>query len=194
MKGSNKNKVDKKNEFRGSDFVRRLGEEGWAYIKTIVDTVREPILILDADLRVMSANEPFYRTFQVEEGATEGKLVYELGNGQWAIPSLKKLLENILPENTFFKGFEVVHEFPVVGRKAMLLNARQIYCRENKNLEPCAPIILLAMEDMTEMLIIAETLAGQADQIGSRQLEQSSKLEKQVLRLEKEISMLKTRS
>ena len=89
----------------GADFFGRLWEESWTYIKTVVDVVHEPVLILDKDLRVMAANESFYRTFQVEPKDTEHQIVYELGNGQWNIPSLKKLLEDILPKNSFFKGF-----------------------------------------------------------------------------------------
>ena len=68
-----------------------------------MDIVREPVLILDKNLQVLAANDPFYRTFQVEAKDTEKKIVYELGNGQWDIPDLRKLLEDILPKNTFFK-------------------------------------------------------------------------------------------
>src|SRR3989338_74977 len=71
----------------GTDFVGHLWQESWTYIKTVVDVVREPILILDQDLRVMTANESFYRMFQVEPKDTENKVVYELGNGQWNIRS-----------------------------------------------------------------------------------------------------------
>ena len=82
----------------GANFLERLGEESWTYIKTVVDIVHEPILILDEELRVMAANEPFYRTFQTDQNETEGKVVYKLGNGQWNIPSLKKLLEDLKNE------------------------------------------------------------------------------------------------
>src|SRR5689334_10999042 len=115
----------------GAALVARVWGESWTYIKTVVDVVREPILILDKELHVMAANEAFYRTFQVELKDTEHKIVYELGNGQWNIPALKKLLEDILPKNTFFKGFEVIHEFPFIGRKVMILNARQIHFKED---------------------------------------------------------------
>ena len=117
----------------GEDFFERLWEESWTYIKTVVDVVREPVLILDHDLKVMAANESFYRMFQVEVKDTENKIVYELGNGQWNIPALKKLLEDILPQNTFFKGFEVAHNFPVIGHKVMILNARQIFYKYKKH-------------------------------------------------------------
>ena len=91
--------------------------------------------------------------------------IYELGDGQWNIPALKKLLEDILPKNTFFKGFEVVHEFPFIGRKVMILNARQIHFNENSNSKVFPPIILLAIEDVTEIMFIAEVLAGHANHV-----------------------------
>ncbi len=175
----------------GSDFFERLWEESWIYIKTVVDVVREPILILDKDLRVMAANEPFYRTFQVEAKDTEQKIVYELGDGQWDIPALRKLLEDILPQNTFFKGFEVAHEFPSIGRKVMILNARRIHCKEDATSELFPPIILLAMEDITDMMIVAETLAGHASRLESKLTERTEKMEIHIGKLEKEIFDLK---
>src|SRR4051812_29380380 len=81
------------------DINSQLWEKSWTYIKSVVDVVREPVLILDKDLKVMTANESFYRAFQVESADTEKKNVYELGNGQWNIPALRKLLEDILPQN-----------------------------------------------------------------------------------------------
>lgn len=177
----------------GPEFIEHLWEKSWTYIKTVVDVVRQPILILDKDLRVMAANDSFYRMFQVEQKDTEKKVVYELGNGQWNIPALKKLLEDILPKNTFFKGFEVTHEFPFIGRKIMILNARQIHFKEDTTSEKFPPIILLAMEDVTEMMIIAETLAGHANQIESKLREQTHKLEIHIGKLEKEIIELKNR-
>lgn len=169
-----------------------LWEESWTYIKTVVDIVREPILVLDRDLRVMAANESFYRTFQVEANDTEGTIIYNLGNGQWNIPALKKLLEDILPKNTFFKGFEVTHEFPVIGRKVMILNARRIYKEDTSGRFP--PIILLAMEDVTDMMVIAETLADHTNQRETAFIEQTKKLEGSIQKLEKEISELKKKA
>ncbi len=174
----------------GTDFVERFWQESWAYIKTVVDVVREPILILNKDLRVMAANDSFYRTFQVEPKDTEKNIVYNLGNGQWNIPALRKLLEDILPKNTFFKGFEVTHEFPVIGRKVMILNARQIHFRADSAFQP---IILLAMEDVTEMMMVAETLASHTNQIETRFTEQAQKLKTHIEKLEQEINELKNR-
>ena len=173
------------------DFIENYLGESWIYIKTVVDVMREPILILDKDLRVMAANESFYRMFQVEHKDTENKIVYELGNGQWNIPSLKKLLEEILPKNTFFKGFEVVHEFPFIGRKVMILNARQIHFKEDSVSKLFPSIILLAIEDITDMMVVAETLAGHANQLETRFTEKTQKLSTHIVKLEKEIKQLK---
>jgi PAS domain-containing protein len=155
--------------------AEKIWNESWTYIKTVVDTVREPFLVLDKDLRVLFANESFYRTFQVEVSDTEKKLVYQLGNGQWDIPALRKLLEEILPKNSFFKGFEVSHDFPHIGKKVMILNARRIY-RENAE-HSFPPIILLAMEDVTDMMIIAEKFATQANNFESRIVERIKRIE-----------------
>ncbi len=139
----------------------------------MLDVIREPVLILGKDLRVVTANRPFYQIFQVNADDTEGKIISELGNGQWAIPALQTLLENILLQNTSFKGFEVVHEFPSIGHKVMLLNARQIHFRKAEA-KIFPPIIILAMEDVTDMMMVAEKFASY-----------TSKLEKEVNELRK---------
>jgi nitrogen-specific signal transduction histidine kinase len=172
----------------GADFVDHFWEKSWVYIKTVVDVVREPILILDKNLYVMAANESFYRTFQVNKEDTEGKLVYELGNGQWDISALRKLLEHILPQNTFFNGFEVSHEFPHIGHKTIILNARQIHV-EGDLVFP--PIILLAMEDITNMMAVAETIAGHAKQVEMMLTKRTNVLEDHIEKLEKEINRIK---
>lgn len=177
----------------GIDLFERVREESWTYIRTVVDVVREPILILDRELHVLAANESFYRMFRVEPKDTEQRLVYELGNGQWDIPALRKLLEDILPKNTFFKGFEVTHEFPFIGRKIMLLNARHIHFQENAASKLLPPIIMLAMEDVTEMMAVAETLAGHANHLESKLAERTQKLELHINKLERDISELKKR-
>jgi two-component system CheB/CheR fusion protein len=113
------------------------------YVESIVDTVHESLVVLDADLRVVSAGRSFYRTFKVAPEETEGRLFCELGNHQWNIPALRKLLEEILTEHAAIEGFEVEHDFPGIGKKRMLLNARRM---ERPEGEP--PLILLAMEDV----------------------------------------------
>ncbi len=160
-----------------NNFFTQLWEESWTYIKTVVDVVREPVLILDKKLCVLAANESFYRTFQVESSDTEGTLVYKLGNGQWDIPDLRRLLEDILPKNTFFKGFRVTHEFPSIGRKIMILNARQIHYGGLRPSNEIPSIIMLAMEDITEVMDIAETIANHTDNLERRFKEERAALE-----------------
>ena len=177
-----------------AELVERVWEESWTYIKTVVDIVREPILILDKDLRVMAANDCFYQTFQVEHKETEGKVVYDLGNGQWNIPALRKLLEDILPKNSFFRGFEVEHNFPFIGRKVMILNARQIHFKEDSETKLFPPTIFLAMEDVTDMMAVAETLAGHAKQFEAKLTERTERLETLISTLSKELDVLKKKS
>jgi len=125
--------------------AERAVEEAREYAEGIVETVREPLVVLDAELRVISANPSFYRTFKVAPEESEGRLIYELDNRQWDIARLRELLEQILPQNTRFYDFEVEHDFPAIGRRTMLLNARRIYREDNKT-----QMILLAIEDITE--------------------------------------------
>jgi signal transduction histidine kinase len=110
----------------------------------IVDTVREPLLILDTALRVRSANRAFYRTFRVCREQTENRLVYQLGNGQWDTPALRALLEEVIPQRSVFNDFELEHTFPAIGRRVMLLNARKLRAGNHPEL------IVLALEDVTE--------------------------------------------
>lgn len=112
---------------------------------SILDSIREPLVVLDRDLNVVRANHSFYQTFNVNPEQTEGVLIYDLGNRQWDIPQLRELLEEILPQNTIFNDFEVEHQFENIGRKIMHLNARRIYNEANQT-----QLILLAIEDVTE--------------------------------------------
>jgi len=114
------------------------------YAESIVETVRKPLVVLDSDLKILTANFSFYDTFKVTPEETIGNFIYALGNGQWDIPKLRVLFEDILPNESVFNGYEVDHDFPGVGRKIMLLNAREIF---RKNIG--SHIILLAMEDIT---------------------------------------------
>ena len=115
------------------------------YAENIVETVRAPLLVLDSNLHIISANAAFYSTFEVTPAQTIGNYIYDLGNRQWNIPALRVLLENILPKNTVFNDYEVDHLFQNIGRKIIILNARQIF-RD----DIASHIILLAMEDITE--------------------------------------------
>jgi PAS domain S-box-containing protein len=115
------------------------------YVETIMSTVRMPLVVLDAELRVISANLSFYQTFQVTPEETEQKLLYDLGNHQWDIPSFRKVLEEVLFNDTQFNNFEVEEDFPTIGQRVMLLNASQIRHKDNQ-----PKMILLAIEDITE--------------------------------------------
>lgn len=122
--------------------AKKAADEAIAYAENIVNTVREPLLVLDAELRVRSASDSFYRMFEVTREETINRLVYELGNREWDIPELRRLLHELLPEEKSINDFEVTHDFASVGRKTMLLNARAI--------AHGASLILLAIEDVTD--------------------------------------------
>jgi PAS domain S-box-containing protein len=132
-------------------------QEALDFAQTIFSTLREALLILTPDLRVAQANRSFYRLFQSTPGETEGRLVYELGNKQWDIAALRILLERILPSRNPFDDFEVEQEFPRIGRRTMLLNARRLE-REG---EP--ELIMLAIEDVTQRRAHREALRQSED-------------------------------
>src|SRR3990170_798321 len=126
--------------------VTKISEdEAREYAESIINTVREPLIALDQDLRVVTASRSFYEVFKVTPKETVGQLIYDLGNKQWNIPKLRELLEDILPQKTTFDNYEVEHDFSTIGRRIMLLNARQIQRGLGKE-----RIILLAIEDITE--------------------------------------------
>ncbi|MBF0252750.1 MAG: response regulator [Candidatus Omnitrophica bacterium] len=130
-----------------------------AYAEKIVETIIEPLLVLDMDLCVVSINKSFCENFQVEYDKTIGKKIYDLGNGQWDIPLLRKLLENILPENSTIENFEVEHHFEIIGHKIMRLNARTII----PDLGDKKEFILLAVEDITERKMAKQALQEAKD-------------------------------
>jgi len=129
----------------GSIAAQLVVEEISRYAESIVETIREPLIVLDATLKIISANKNFYTTFKATPAETIGTFIYDLGNKQWDVPKLQKLLEEILPEKEAFDGFEVDHDFQDIGHKIMILNARQIYRKDIGT-----KMILLAIEDITE--------------------------------------------
>ncbi len=131
--------------------------------QTILDTLREPILVLDVALRVKMANRSFYRTFRVKPEETENKLIYELGDGQWNIPKLRVLLEEVCSGDLPVEDFEVERDFAGIGRRFMVLNARRIQP------ETGPPMILLAIEDISERKAVERAL-----QIHAKELERSN--------------------
>lgn len=133
------------------------------YYQEITNTIREPFVILDSGLCVMSANHAFYRTFKVLKIETEGNLIYKLGNNQWNSSELRELLENILPKHKVFNNFEVSHNFPGIGHKTMLLNARQVDSKQ---------LILLAIEDVTKV----KKLQADTEKMTASLIDQKTKL------------------
>ena len=127
--------------------------------QTILDTLREPLLVLDVALRVNMANRSFYRSFRVKPEETESRLIYELGDGQWNIPKLRALLERVHSGDTQAEDFEVECDFPGIGRKFMILNARRI------DLETGQPMILLAIEDISERKTVERALQRHAKEL-----------------------------
>lgn len=123
-------------------------EDGHLLTRAIIDTIREPLIVLDGDLRIITASGAFYKKFDLTHANTQGKLFYDLGNGQWNIPALRTLLEDIIPKHTTVEGYEIDHVFPFLGQRTMLVNAREIrYDNARKKL-------LLSILDITDQRIL----------------------------------------
>jgi two-component system CheB/CheR fusion protein len=122
---------------------KKVIQEAYEYFENIVETIREPLIVLDSDLRIISANQSFYRIFHVSKEESEGQCLSDIGDKQWNIPKLSKLLLDILPQKSIVEEFEVAHDFPTIGYRIMLLNAREIIDHEKRK------NILLVFEDIT---------------------------------------------
>jgi two-component system CheB/CheR fusion protein len=123
----------------------KVAAQSQQFTESIVATVREALLVLDDDMQVLTANKSFYRMFKADPKNTEGQSLFKLGNHQWDIPDLRRLLETVAAEFKTFEDYQMTHDFPGVGRKVMRLNARHLReedAEKNK--------ILLAIEDVTE--------------------------------------------
>lgn len=129
-------------------------EDAQTLAQAIVDTIHEPLIVLDGGLRVLAASRAFYEIFKVDPDHTMGRLLYDLGDGQWNIPALRLLLETIIPERAAMDGFEVDHDFPGVGHRTMLLNARKVIYETSSN-----STILLAFTDITARRLVERELA-----------------------------------
>ena len=135
------------------EIIKKIADEAGEFAESIINTVQRPLIALDQDLRVVKVSRSFYDFFKVKPEETMGQLIYDLGNKQWDIPKLRELLETILPDKTTFDNYEVEHDFAGVGRRIMLLNARQIQRVLGKE-----RIILLAIEDITERKRLQEKM------------------------------------
>ena len=147
------------------EVIKKSADEASEYAEGIVNTVREPLIVLDQDLRVVSVSRSFYEVFKVKPEETLGQLIYDLGNKQWNIPKLRDLLETILPQKATFDNYEVEHDFTTIGRRIMLLDARQIERVSGK-----ARIILLAIEDITERREIENGLEKARKELASTKI------------------------
>jgi len=145
------------------------------YMKTLVDVARESFLILDAKLQVVSVSPTFYENFHVSPEQTENKFVYELGNGQWNIPDLRNLLEEILPQKKVVKNYEVVRDFETIGERIILLNARQV---------DSVQLIILAMEDITIRRDLEKKLAEYTKGLEDKVRERTEELSNRIKELE----------
>ncbi len=149
--------------------IKKTADEAREFAESIINTVREPLIVLNQDLRVVIASPSFYKVFKVNAEETVGQLIYDLGNKQWDIPKLRELLESILPRKTTFDNLEVEHVFADIGRRIMLLNARQIQ-RVSGN----ERILLLAIEDITERKLLEAEKARLEEQ--NQQLQKAESL------------------
>jgi two-component sensor histidine kinase len=120
-------------------------DDAYPLAQAIVDTIRDPLLVLDQGLRVVTANRAFHQTFRINRQGIQGRPVYELGDGQWDIPELRLLLEDVAPQHAVMEAYQVERDFPVIGRRLMLLNAREVFNQRNSR-----NLILLTFEDVTD--------------------------------------------
>lgn len=157
------------------------------YAESIINTVREPLVIMDANLRVITASKSFYDTFRVVPKETEMQFIYDLGNRQWDIPGLRKLLNEILPENKIFDNYMVEHDFPVIGKHKMLLNARWIP-REAKRPQ----LILLAIEDLGKRVTEEKELRAKSKELEICRAE-TAEMEMAIEGLKKKVKELEKR-
>lgn len=125
--------------------IKDVALEAKELADNIADTARNPLVILDGDLRIISVNKAFYNTFKVKSNETIGSLIYDVGNKQWNMPKLRKLLEDILPKSATIENYEIEHDFQSIGRRVMVLNARRIIRSSGKT-----QMVFLAIEDITD--------------------------------------------
>lgn len=157
------------------DHASKSREIALHYFETLVEVARESFLILDPKLRVITANPVFFKKFQVSKKETESRFLYDLGNGQWNIPELRKLLEEILPKKKVVKDYDVSHVFETIGEKTIELNARQI---------DTVQLIILAMEDITVRKNLEEKLAENIRTLEDRVRQRTAELDSRISELE----------
>lgn len=158
------NEKSLQHKFLAQDIRLRALKKQLVYYKEITETIREPFLILNNNLEVVTANKSFYKKFKVKKNETEGKKIYDLGNSQWNSSDLRTLLENILPTKRILNNYAITLDFPRIGTRTILLNARQIDSKQ---------LILLAMEDVTDQWKLKANIAEMTENL----IEQRDKLQ-----------------
>ena len=137
-----------------------IGDKGRLLTRAIIDTVQEPLIILGSNLKIIAASKSFYEKFNLDFDTTHNKNFYEIGNGEWNIPELRKLLEEVLPQNKMVKDYEVNHKFLKLGQRTMLLNAHEILYKNDRRKR------LISIFDITEQRVLERqkiNLANQKD-------------------------------
>ena len=167
-------------------FAERLWEESFVYIKTVVNTLTQPFLLLDNELKVIAANESYYTLFQDEAQNVEHHYFNTIGGGVWNNPFLISQLHDIFANNVFLKGVEINTDFPNVGKKILIISARRVY-RETKEGHTPSQIILLSMEDATDLMRMAELIIKQKGDSSIKMPENKIDLEKMMTDLENEM-------
>lgn len=157
----------------------------WAPIQAMAGIMHQPFLALDMRHRVILANDAFSKTFQMDREAIVGEVIYMLGDGEWDIPALRRLLEEIIPRNSFFREYEIDHEFSLIGPRNLLCSACMVPRDAGERL------IFLAIEDMTALMSVAETIALQMRALVAKNAAQIRMLEMQVAKLERELDVQK---
>lgn len=133
-------------------------KDGHILTRAIIDTIREPLIVLDEDLRIIAASRSFYKKFGMSHEVTYDKMFYDLGNGEWNVPALRKLLEQIIPEHTTVEDFQVVHDFISLGNRTMLVNACEIRYENGRKK------MLLSIHDVTEQRLAEDELKKVVEQ------------------------------
>jgi hypothetical protein len=149
----------------GTDFFEKVWDQGWVYIKTIIDLTKGAALVLDKNFTVLIGNEAYYHLFTTTKKDTVATCLFDLHAGQWNIPELKPLLKKVLPQSTFFSGFEIPYAFPDGKKKVLLLSARKIYYQHIPGTNDFLPLILVSFEDITEIMSVANSLARHMNQL-----------------------------
>ncbi|HKW96237.1 MAG TPA: chemotaxis protein CheB [Bryobacteraceae bacterium] len=170
------------------DDIKRTAEEireARDFNSSVIDTVRSPLFVLDNELRIKFSNPAFYQMFQLSRPEVHGHLIYEIGNGQWNFPAFHDLLDRLLPEKARLDDIEIDHEFPNIGRRVMLFNARRLEAAERQS-----EMVLISLEDITERKRSEETLLQSKELLEQKVQERTAELQSEIAARQKAQSAL----